>query len=213
MTPLRDDRFWTSTRGRIILLLRQECCTVNDMAEALALTDNAVRSHLLALERDGLVRQSGSRPGKRKPNVVYDLTEKAAHLFPKVYGLILKHLLDVLKERTPAKKLEEVVRAVGQRLAPNYRPALRARKRQERISQAIKVLNDIGGFCAESGQGQDGTVMLRCSECPLAIAVVGHPEVCLLVETMLTEVLGVPVRQRCQSEPAPQCNFEIEAGD
>src|SRR5438132_2469854 len=90
-----DQRFWSSTRGRIILLLRRESRSVNELAEALSLTDNAVRAQLVALERDGLVRQTGTRPGKRRPNVLYDLTAKAEQLFPKVYGLILRHLLDV----------------------------------------------------------------------------------------------------------------------
>jgi len=68
MNPRLDKRFWTSTRGHIILLLRSADRTVNELAEALALTDNAVRAHLVALERDGLVRASGKRPGTRKPN-------------------------------------------------------------------------------------------------------------------------------------------------
>src|SRR5437762_6246928 len=109
MIPRSDERFWTSTRGRIILLLRRESRTVNELAEALALTDNAVRAQLTTLERDGLVRQSGTRPGRRKPNVTYDLTAKAEHLFPKVYGLILRHLLDVLSVRISSKKLDEIV--------------------------------------------------------------------------------------------------------
>src|SRR5439155_2153803 len=103
MLPSRDERFWASTRGRIVSLLRRESRTVNELAEALALTDNAVRAQLTALERDGLVRQSGTRPGRRKPNVTYDLTAKAEHLFPKVYGLILRHLLDVLSVRFSPK--------------------------------------------------------------------------------------------------------------
>ena len=43
-------------------------------------------------------------------------------------------------------------------------------------------------------------------------AVVGHPEVCRLVETLLADVLGLPTQQRCQTDPAPQCIFEIETG-
>jgi len=189
-------------------LLRRENRTVKDLAEALTLTDNAVRAHLIALERDGLVRQSGSRPGRRKPNIIYDLTAKAEHLFPKGYGLVLRYLLDVLKERTAPKKLDEIVRTVGHRLAPTYRPAVQASRPQERIRQAIAVLRELGGFCEE--EGQDGKVVLRCFDCPLAVAVVGHPEVCRLVETVLADVLGMPVQQRCQTDPSPQCTFEIE---
>ena len=204
-----EERFWTSTRGRIVVLLLREGRTVNELAEALALTDNAVRASLTALERDGLVRQSGSRPGRRKPNVVYDLTAKARLLFPKVYGLLLRHLLDVLKERLTPKKMEEALRTVGHRLAPIYRPTVQA-SQSNLVEQAIAVLRELGGFC-EQHKG-NGKVVLRCFECPMAEAAVGHPEVCLLVETVLAEVLGVPVHQRCQSDPSPQCRFEIESG-
>jgi hypothetical protein len=44
------------------------------------------------------------------------------------------------------------------------------------------------------------------------MVVVGHPEVCLLVETVLADLVGVPVQQRCQTQPTPQCYFEIMRG-
>src|ERR671923_249009 len=92
-----DQRFWASTRGRLILLLRRGSRTVNELAGALGLTDNAVRTHLTTLERDGLVYPSGTRPGTRKPNITYDLTPEAEQqLFPKMYGPILRQFLDEL---------------------------------------------------------------------------------------------------------------------
>src|SRR5437588_696454 len=45
-------RLFKSTRGKILELLRARECTVNDLAGALRLTDNAVRAHLASLERD-----------------------------------------------------------------------------------------------------------------------------------------------------------------
>jgi predicted ArsR family transcriptional regulator len=55
MQPSRwIERLLASTRGEIIALLRR---SVGEMAEELKLTDNAIRSHLAALERDGLVEQ------------------------------------------------------------------------------------------------------------------------------------------------------------
>src|SRR5947209_18194623 len=130
-----DERFWSSTRGRIILLLRRGSRTVNELAEVLGLTNNAVRIHLTALGRDGLVRQSGTRPGPRKPHVIYDLTLEAEHLFPRVYGPILHHLLDVLKERTSPEELDEVLRVVGHRIAAEYRPGGRAETLPDRVEQ------------------------------------------------------------------------------
>jgi predicted ArsR family transcriptional regulator len=209
MLPRLDKRFWASTRGRLILLLRHGSRTVNELAEAVGLTANAVRAHLTALERDALVRQSGTRPGTRKPTILYDLTPEAEQLFPKVYGPVLRHFLDVLKERTTPKKLEEIARTVGRRMAGHYRAAVQTGKPLDRAAQAVTVLRELGGFC--ESEGQDGRVVLRCSDCPLALVATGHPEVCQLMETVLSDVLAIPVRQRCQPGPPPRCSFEFDS--
>jgi predicted ArsR family transcriptional regulator len=94
-----NQRFFASTRGRIVVLLRRGGQTVEELAHTLGLTDNAVRAHLITLERDGLVQQQGARPGKRKPSVVYDLAPAAEDLFPKAYGPVLRQLLQRLTER------------------------------------------------------------------------------------------------------------------
>jgi predicted ArsR family transcriptional regulator len=210
MEPTRgDERFWESTRGRIISLLRRETRTVNELATAVSLTDNAVRTHLDRLERDGLVRPSGTRPGTRKPNILYTLTPAAERLFPKMYGPVLRQLLAVLAERLPAKKLNDFMRAAGRRLAEEHRSAVKADQIEDRVGEAIAVLGKAGGAC-ESVRN-DGKLIVRCFDCPLAVAAVGHPEVCRLVETMLADLLGVPVKQHCEAEPAPQCVFEVNA--
>ena len=66
--------FFASTRGQIITLLRRSSRTVDELAQALELTHTAVRAHLAALERDGLVHQRSERRGSGKPSSVYDLT-------------------------------------------------------------------------------------------------------------------------------------------
>jgi predicted ArsR family transcriptional regulator len=203
-----NKRFWESTRGRIVLLLRSGTRTVNELAGALSLTDNAVRTHLAALERDGLARPTGARPGTRKPTTTYGLTPEAEQLFPKVYGPVLRHLLDVLKERLSAKRLDEIVRVVGHRLAAAYRPAVRHGQAPDHAELAGLVLRELGGCCEP--ERNNGTIVLHCAECPLAAVAEGHPEVCLLMETALADVLGVPVQQRCQPGPPPRCRFEID---
>jgi predicted ArsR family transcriptional regulator len=206
-----DKRLWDSTRGRIILLLRRGSRTVNDLAAALRVTDNAVRTHLDRLERDGLIYPSGTRPGTRKPNITYSLTPEAERLFPKMYGPILRQFLEVLAERLSAKKLDEIVRLIGHRMAAAHRSAVEADKLEDRVAEAIALLGEGGGAC--ESERHDGKLVVRCFDCPLAVAVIGHPELCRLVETMLADLLGVPVQQRCEPEPTPQCYFEIASAD
>src|SRR5437016_5795969 len=93
-----NQRFFTSTRGRIVALLRRSSHTVDELAQALDLTDNAVRADLATLERDGIVQQRGVRRGSSKPAYVYDLHPEAESLFPKAYDRVLRQVLELLSE-------------------------------------------------------------------------------------------------------------------
>ena len=58
-----NGHFFASTRGRIVLIMRRGARTVDELATALHLTDNAVRAHIATLERDGLVEEQAVRRG------------------------------------------------------------------------------------------------------------------------------------------------------
>ena len=205
MTSGWNQRFFASTRGQVVTLLRQQGhATVEDLAAALGLTDNAVRAHLAALERDGLVAQRGLRRGVGKPAYTYALTSQAELLFPKAYGSVLDQLLAVLGEQLAPAAVDALMREVGHRLAAGHVPPtgeLRAR-----VEDALELVRELGGLAyAEPVEG--GFVILGRS-CPLAAAVAGHPETCVLVETLLADVIGASVCQRC--DPAiPRCRFEV----
>ncbi len=201
------ERFLATTRGRILALLRRSSRTVNELAEALGLTDNAVRAHLATLERDGLVEQTGSRPGFRKPNLIYGVTPAAGRFFPKPYGPVLQQLIVVLSERLPAHELDDALREVGHRLAALYRDDVQGEDLRERVVQAAGVLTELGGL-AEVEEGE-GKLLIRGFDCPLATAVEGHPDTCCLAEAMLSELAGAPVAERCLRQTPPRCIFEV----
>ena len=202
-----DKRFFGSTRGRLITLLRGTTKTVNELAAELELTDNAVRAHLLSLERDGLIRQSGIQRGTRKPHFAYELTEEAEHLFPKAYDALLNQLIGVLKARLTPSALEEVLREVGHSLAGDQAASNKNGDMESRIARALAALESIGGAARVEKKNEE---LVICSEsCPLASAVAAHPEVCRLAETLLSEIVGVEVREQCDRAGPPRCRFEV----
>jgi predicted ArsR family transcriptional regulator len=200
-------RLLESTRGQILELLRTKARTVNELADALRLTDNAVRAHLLSLERDGLVSQAGMQPGFRKPHATYALTADAEQIFPKAYGGLLDILLSVLSRKLTGKELRAGMRAVGKKLADVHRPEVKGKNRKQRIEAALRILKDLGG--AASFHGSDGKHFIRSNNCPLAAATSQHPDACLIAESLLSEIIDAPVKECCKHGPSPSCCFEI----
>ncbi len=204
-----DRRFFATTRGQVVTLLRARERTVDDLAQALGLTDNAVRAHLASLERDGLVRQLGVRRGGGKPAFAYGLTADAERLFPKADAIALRGLLEVLAERLPPAAFDELMRETGRRIAPAS-PAPEGDLRA-RVERATALLADLGGL-AEWEARDDGSFTIRGFSCPLAAASPGCPAVCRLAAALLSDVAGLPVRERCDpgapGDPS-RCRFEI----
>ena len=202
-----DKRFFESTRGRIVTLLRGSAKTVNDLSAELSLTDNAVRAHLLSLERDGLIKQSGTQPGTRKPHFAYELTEDAEHLFPKAYDVLLNELIGALKTRLDAGTLDEVLKQVGHSLATGQANP-RGVAQHDRIKNALSTLEALGGAPrVESGTGK---IVISSESCPLAAVVAEHPEVCGLAQALLSEIVGSPVKENCDRNGPPRCRFEVQ---
>lgn len=204
-TTRAEERFFESTRGRVVTLLRREHRTVEELAEELGLTNNAIRAHLATLERDGLVTQGEIRRGIGKPSFTYTLTPEAERFFPKAYGVLLQQLLDILGERLPREVMADTLREVGHRIAAANITGEKAFP--QRLEGALTVLGDLGGL-AETDVSEDG-VVIRGYSCPLAAAVEGNPDACLMAETLLSDLIGVPVQQVCDQGPPPRCRFEV----
>ena len=194
----------------MVALLRRGAQTVEDLARALGLTDNAVRNHLLTLERDGIVRAEGVRrpPGAGKPATVYELHPDAEVLFSRAYAPALKTLIDVLSAELPPEQTEAILRRVGHSLAVGAGGEASG-DLGARVRAAAAVLTALGGEI--DVLKADGRYAIRGCSCPLSVAVAEHPAVCLAVESLVSSVTGEPTRSECEHGARPRCCFAIPA--
>lgn len=203
-------RFAESTRGRVVALLRVQPRTVEELARALDLTDNAVRPHLVGLERDGMIRVAGERRGEGagKPAVVYELNPEAEPLLSRAYAPVLSALLEVLTDTLPEREARKVLRETGRRLAAGLggrAPGdLHARARA-----AAAVLTALGG--SVDVEEKRGSATLRGSACPLATAASRNPHICHAVESLVAEIAGAKAVECCDRSARPRCCFELRA--
>jgi len=196
------------TRSRVVDVLRRGPATLDELVSELGLTRTAVRLQLTVLERDGSVERRGMRRGRTKPAHVYELTGQAEQRLSRAYIPVLTQLLHVLADRLSSTEFDAVMRDVGRELLagqPRPRGALKAR-----AEAASALFNELGGLTDVSDEGHD--LIIRSHGCPLAAAAVHHPETCNAMESLVSEFVGAPVKQRCERTNRPRCRFLI-AGD
>jgi predicted ArsR family transcriptional regulator len=198
------------TRARIVELLRRSTLSANEIADLLGTTHNAVRPHLAALARAGLVREGGTRrTGSNRPTMLYELAPRAEAALSHAYIPFVAHLLRVLGERMSEAELHALMRTVGQSLASQW-PRLRGDLRQ-RVAAAQTLLAELGAR-TDVEDSADGFVV-RGYGCLLAEAVHGRPEVCRVVESLLAELTEAPVEECCERGERPRCCFRIDGAD
>src|SRR5262245_27936556 len=135
-------RLLGETQVRLLALLRRSRQSIATLAEALGLTDNAVRMHIAALHRDGIVAQVGAqRDTGGKPARLYGLTPEGEELFPKAYSLILGKLIEEIVRTEGRARAVELLRAVGAQAAAG---APRGTNRGERLEAAAQVFRNLG---------------------------------------------------------------------
>lgn len=197
-----------SSRGQLLRLLRRSPQSVNELADALGVTDNAVRANLAKLERDGLVRQAGRRAGFRKPESIYDITPEAERLFANAYAPVLEILLAVLESHLGVNELNNRLCEVGRKLAAPHLPAMKGLSHEQRIERTVQILEDFGGL-AEVGR-RDGQTFVIGFGCPFSEIVKTHPKLCVVVQAFVGELLGRKVHEQCQRGERSRCCFAVD---
>jgi DeoR family transcriptional regulator, suf operon transcriptional repressor len=210
MPEMLRQQLLDTSRGRIVNLLRIGGRTANDIATKLGLTRSAVRVQIAAMERDGVVAMVGKRPGTTRPSLVYELTPEIEQLLSKAYVPLLTQLVDVFAEALPAQQVETLLRKTGKGLAKELAPEEQiAGGLKSRVAMASELMNEhLGALTRVEG---NGAIVIRGAGCPLAAVTGKHRGVCLAMESLVAEIVGVPVRECCEREGRPRCCFEIES--
>ena len=196
------------TRAQILALLRRGQMTVDELAQAIGVTDNAVRMHLTTLERDGLARAVGVRREGNvgKPATLYGIPPEADTIFSKAYEPVLTTLLVTLAGRLGDRELGELLRDVGRQLAASA--ASNGASLEQRVRAAAAVLEGLGGDTVVERQG-NGSYVLRGFACPLSRSVAQCPPLCSAVEELVAGITHAKVQERCDRSERPRCSFLV----
>ncbi|HET7814828.1 MAG TPA: helix-turn-helix domain-containing protein [Candidatus Baltobacteraceae bacterium] len=204
------DRFFQSTRGRIVEeLRRRRSASAADLAQAFGLSPNAIRQQLVVLERDGLVVERSVRRGKTKPTYEFSLTSEAEKLFPQQYDKMLGAVLREVKSQFGQAGVSAVFDGIAKRTVARVKERVVSEDREEQVAQLTQILGE-GGVVADYSL-IDGGFELREHNCPYSEVVKDHPEVCSVIHHVLDETLGGShVQTESLATGGAACTFKIQ---
>ena len=205
---LRRELVEKGSRGRIVEVLRRGGLTVQEIASELGLTGNAIRAQLVAMQRDGLVRQAGMQRGATRPSNLFELTPELQGLLSGAYVPLLRQLLEVVAAEVPPERFDALMRHAGEGLAATLSSHMPDGPLELRVAAASELLNSEFGALTELERPND-RLIIRGHGCPLAALTNKHPSVCHAIESLLSGLLGARVDECCDRSSQPRCCFEI----
>lgn len=185
------------TRQTILdLLKRRGQATARELAQVLNVTAPAVRQHLTALERDGVVAASPVKRPMGRPVRVYILAPASAPHFPTAYGPLALDLLRLVKKSGGAKAVEKLLAKRRKHLLTSYRKRVKTAKGSK--LEILAQIRDEEGYVAEvspSREAGQGDAQLVEHHCPIRGVADEFPEVCRQEQLLFEEVLGRKVQR------------------
>ncbi len=214
-----------STRYRILkyLLLnrtnRATCCSVEKIAEALGLSQNAIRQHLTILLGEELVIQAVRKSKTGRPAKLYSLHSNAFELFPKEYPDFSTKLIGEVKKRygqlETLKILENVGKSIIAGTGDSIRSDLANNSKSVSLNQKLELIKN---FYQRYGKfpklvEEKDSFVLKNYNCLLFDMAKNDPLICQVDESILSELLGQKaVKEQCIRDGDPCCLYRIKKG-
>ena len=179
------------TRRAITKLLKTEGPIDSaQLAERLGLTAMAVRQHLYALQREGLVSAEERPVPIGRPAKFWRLTREADRLFPEAYAELSVALIDSVKDAFGDEGLERVLTSRCARQRMDYGKRIRPGDSLKRKLEELAKVRTEEGYMAEVRAEGEGSFLLIENHCPICAAANACQGFCATELDLFRSVLG-----------------------
>ena len=196
----------------LLAIKRGGAKAASELAVELEISTEAVRQHLMVLERDGWIDRHpdrrSSQSGGGRPTLRYGLTSEGEHLFPKHYDMLAVELFDSVSTHLGSEALKHVLASMAEARVREWEPRLRGLNFEERL-EALKDFYVKGDGYMEIEDRDEGPALVE-RNCPIVNVVKQRPMLCAVTITALTRLLGVRViREKSFQNGDGCCVFQI----
>jgi predicted ArsR family transcriptional regulator len=192
-----------------LLLRNKPGMTVDELSAGLHVTRNAVRQHVTALQKDGLVGTGPTRPSGGRPQQLFVLTEKGKEAFPRHYSWFGRLILEAIRREYGDEGLRERLTKIGGEVARQLRDGSKSPQgAQTHVEELAALMNDLG-YDARTTQDASAPV-IEADNCVFHELAMADPKVCEFDLALLAGYTGKNVvHQKCMARGDNVCRFRF----
>lgn len=201
------------TQEALILHLKKNGeMTVAELCSILGITSMAVRRHLTALAKDGLVLSRLERQTRGRPTYKYRLSDKAeSSLFPSGFQALAGDLLDTVYEMQGHKGVMELLEKRNEKRFDRLEPRVKGKSLPERVEEVAKIFTE-DGFMTEWEKLPDGNFLIFQRHCAVHDLANQYRQMCVLEPILMEKLLERKVsRQQYILRNDPVCGYLVHA--
>lgn len=191
------------------LLKNKAGMTADELSAQLAITRNAVRQHLAALENDKLVKKGVTRASGGRPEQLYILTDKGNECFPRHYAWFAQLLIESVQQEAGADGVSERLSAMGALAGKQLRaqhPGLVSRA--EKIQKLAEIMEQLGYNARSTGSGKPEEI--EADNCVFHTLALTNPSICQFDLALLAAFTDSAVdHQECMAKGGNICRFKF----
>lgn len=193
-----------------LLLKTRTGLTVDELAARLAITRNAVRLHLNALEKDRLVAPGATRPTGGRPEQLYVLSDQGRELFPRQYSWFAQLLVDAMRQEAGSDGLRERLGEIGGRVGESLRSQTGGQPDAARQVEKLSAVMTEMGYQTKLLDAPDELPLIEADNCVFHHLAIANPEVCAFDLALLERFTGRAVEhQECMAKGGRVCRFKF----
>lgn len=199
-----------SRQEQILTLLLNSVAgmSIDEMATQLQISRNAVKQHLVGLEKQQLVQEASLNSTGGRPARSYSLTEQGVNRFPKQYAWFCNLMLNDLAAELSPEALDKMLWNMGVKLANSLAPQFIHLNLDQKLASLVALMQSLG-YHAEL-ESQAGRPSIKAVNCVYHDLAQQHPSLCQFDQALISTLLEQPIEQTdCMAKKDCVCRFNI----
>lgn len=191
------------------LLYSNQGLTLDQLADLLGISRNAVKQHISVLEKMDCIESRMLPSGGGRPSRAYTLTDAGMEIFPKQYALFSTMLLKTISESIKDTELVNLLASIGHDLALPFKE--RVQHSDNKIEEVINIMEELG-YEARQFSSKNKPTEIIAKNCVFHDLAKENSAVCELDRSLISSLLDATIEQKeCMVKGGESCRFCISS--